>query len=276
MNKDIVFWYHLPVTQSIDYIRDCALKAAQLGFDVISHQDHFLVKSDERGCRPECWVMLTAIAVLTEVKVSPLVMCSLFRNPVLVAKIVTTIDQLTKGRVFLGIGAGWWQEEFEAYGYPWEPPRIRVDKTIEAIKIIKMVWTQEEVNYEGKYWKINNCRLVPRPYQKPHPPIFSGGHGPRMLRATAKYCDGWVPQIGKPEDYKKKMEYMSQYMKKPGKFQWGNVIDVWEERDTPEDIIRKIEGFTEIGVKHFILYMHPQPKNLELLDKYSKVVSYFK
>jgi len=276
MEKSITFWYHLPVTQSIDHVYKCALKAAEIGFDIISNQDHFLVINDERGCRPECWTMLTAVAMTTKLKVSPLVMCSLFRNPVLVAKIVTTLDQLTKGRVFLGIGAGWWKEEFEAYGYKWEPPKTRVDKTIEAIKIIKMVWTQDEVNYEGKFWTLKKCRLEPKPYQKPHPPIFSGGQGPRMLRATAKYCNGWMPQIREPEEYKKRMEYMSKYMEDPEKFYWGNVIDVWEDKHTPDDIIKTIESFVEIGVTHFTLFMHPQPKNLVLLDKYSKVIAYFK
>jgi len=276
MKKDITFWYHLPVTQSIDYVYKCALKAAEIGFDVVSNQDHFLVIHDERGCRPECWTMLTAIAMTTKLTVSPLVMCSLFRNPVLVAKIVTTLDQLTKGRVFLGIGAGWWKEEFEAYGYQWEPPKVRVDKTIEAIKIIKMVWTRDEVDYQGKFWTLKKCRLEPKPYQKPHPPIFSGGQGPRMLRATARYCDGWMPQIREPEEYKKKIEYMSKYMEDSEKFYWGIVIDIWEDKNTPDDIIKTIESFVEIGVTHFALFMHPQPKNLELLDKYSKVIAYFK
>ena len=273
---ELEFWYHLPVTQSIDYIFKCALKAAEIGFDVISHQDHFLVPGEERGCRPECWTMLTAIAVRTNVKVAPLVMCSLFRNPALVAKIVTTLDQLTKGRVYLGIGAGWWKEEFEAYGYPWEPPKVRVDKTLEALKIIKALWTKEEVNFEGKFWRLVKCRLEPRPYQKPHPPIISGGGKERMLRITARYCDGWMPSIKSVEEYKQRKEYIERYLKEPEKFAFGNVINVWYDKDSPQDIIRRIEGFAEIGVKSFAIFMHPQSKNFEMLDKYSKVLEYFK
>lgn len=270
------FVYHLPVTQSMDYILKCALKAADLGFDIISHQDHFLVINDERGCRPECWTFLTAVAVKTKVKVMPLVLCSLFRNPVLLAKIVTTLDQLTKGRVYLGIGACWWKEEFKAYGYPWEDPRVRVDKTEETIRILKMVWTQDIVNFEGKFWKIKDCKLVPRPYQKPHPPIISGGHGSRMLRITGRLCDSWIPQIRDVDRYKKTMKYIKKYLKKPSEeFIWGNVIDV-RRGDKVEDLIALIEDFVKIGVKCFVLFMHPQPKNYEMLDEYKGILEHFK
>jgi len=270
------FWYHLPVTQSIDYVLRAAEKAAQLGFDVISHQDHFLVVDDERGCRPELWTMLTAVALKTKVKVSPLVSCMLFRNPVLVAKIVATLDQITKGRVYLGVGACWWKEEFEAYGYVWEPPKVRVSKTIEAVKIIKRVWTEDEVTFEGKFWSIKKCRLVPKPYQKPHPPIISGGYGPRMLRMTAKYCNGWIPEIVDPERYLKYMDYMKKWIKEPEKFMFGTVISIWENKTTIEDVIEKIEKLLKIGVNHFVFFIHPLPKNLELLEKYSRVIEHFK
>ena len=275
--KKVEFGYHLPVTQEINYIMKCALKASEIGFDIISHQDHLLVVSDERGCRPECWTFLTAVAMKTNVKVMPLVLCSLFRNPTLLAKIVTTLDQLSKGRVYVGIGACWWREEFEAYGFPWEEPKVRVDKTLEVIKILKMLWTQDTVNYEGKFWRIVNCRLVPRPYQKPHPPIISGGGRPRMLRITGKYCDGWIPQIRDLDEYKSKMKYITKYLKKPSEeFIWGNVIDI-RKGDKVEDIITLIEDFIKIGVKCFILFMHPQRENYELLDKYGRlIIEHFK
>ncbi|HDH07234.1 MAG TPA: LLM class flavin-dependent oxidoreductase, partial [Thermoproteales archaeon] len=259
------FWYHLPVTQSIDYVLKAAKKAAELGFDVISHQDHFLVVDEERGCRPELWTMLTAVALTTGVKVSPLVSCMLFRNPALVAKIVATLDQLTKGRVYMGVGACWWKEEFEAYGYEWVPPKVRVDMTIEAVKIIKKLWTEEKVDYDGKFWKIKNCKLVPRPYQKPHPPIISGGYGPRMLRMTAKYCNGWIPEIRDPEKYKKYMDYMEKWMKNPENFLYGTVISIWEGKTDYDSIIKTIDSLSKIGVKAFVFFIHPQAKNLELL-----------
>ena len=275
MGSSTEFWYHLPVTQSIDYVVKAAEKAAEIGFDVISHQDHFPVKHEEYGCGPELWSMLTAIAVKTKAKVSPLVSCMLFRNPALVAKIVATLDQITKGRVYLGVGACWWREEFEAYGYPWEPAAVRVDKTIEAVKIIKRLWTEEEVSFKGKYWSLKNCRLVPRPYQQPHPPIINGGYGRRMLKMTARYCDGWVSEIGDPMNYLKYMSYIKRWARNPEKLVFGVVINVWKDKSSPEEIIRQVEAFQEIGVSRFILFMHPQPRNLELLDKYSKVISYF-
>jgi len=275
-SSKLEFGYHLPVTQSIDYVMKCAGKAAELGFDLISHQDHFLVMSDESGCRPECWVFLTAVAVKYNVKVMPLVLCSLFRNPALLAKMVTTLDQLSKGRVYLGIGACWWREEFEAYGYPWEDARTRVDKTEEVIKILKALWTEEAVNFKGRYWSLVNCRLVPRPYQKPHPPIINGGHGRRMLRITARLCDGWVGVTKDLDAYREKMEYVKKYLAKPPEeFIWGNVIDV-REGDKAEDLVSLVEDFVKLGVNLVIFFVHPQPKNYELLDEVGKVVAHFK
>ena len=96
---EIKFWYHLPVKVSVQHTLSCAEKAEKVGFDVVSHMDHFLYISEERGCIPECWTMLSAVAARTGLGVAPLVMSSLFRNPALLAKMVATLDQISRGRV---------------------------------------------------------------------------------------------------------------------------------------------------------------------------------
>ena len=273
---ELEFWYHLPVTQSVDYVFQSALKAAELGFDVVSHQDHFLYVHEERGCIPEVMTMLTAIAVTTGLKVSPLVLCSLVRNPALLAKMYATLDQLTRGRVYFGVGACWWREELEAYGYEWEPAGERVDRTLEVIRIVKRLWTEDVVNYEGRFWRIVNCRLVPKPYRKPHPPILNGGAGRRMLRIAAKYCNGWIGVLDNPQEYRERMEYIEKYLERPREFSFANVFQVYADRDSVESVVKRVEKFVDLGVSKVILFIHPQPRNLELLDKYSKVLDEFR
>ena len=270
------FWYHLPVTQSVNYVFESALKTAELGFDAVSHQDHFFYVHDERGTVPECLTMFTAVAMRTRLKVSPLVLCSMVRNPALLAKIFATMDQLTKGRVYLAVGACWWREELKGYGYRWEPPKTRVDMTLEVIKIVKKLWTEDTVNYDGKFWKIRNCRLVPKPYQKPHPPILSGGEGRRMLRIAARHCDGWIGVTNSLEEYKEKMNYIKGWLADPESFIFGNVFQIYADRDSVEDVVKRVEKFVDLGVSRIIFFIHPQPRNLEMLDTYAKVIDYFR
>lgn len=274
----VEFWYQLPVTADIDYIMRCALKAEKIGFDGVTNEDHLWVKGVGSGCRPECWTMLTAIAMKTNLKVAPLVTCIPYRNPTLLAKIITTLDHLSKGRVMLIYGAGWWKEEFEAFGYPWEPDRIRVERTLEAIKLIKRLWTEEEVTFKGKYYKVKKCKLEPRPFQKPHPPILCGGQGKRMRRFAAKFTDGWVGVarvISGVEEYLKKREIVDKYTK-GREFIYGFATRFKMKEVNVDKIIEEIEKYIKLGVTWINFRIDPDTENLELLDKITPVIRYFK
>jgi len=262
---DIKFWYHLPVTRPVREVMECARKAERVGFDVVSHQDHFIKESEEKGCVPELWTMLTAISTETNLTVSPLVMCNLFRNPALVAKMVATIDQLTEGRVYLAVGAGWWEEEFKAYGYPWLSPKKRVDRAIESTEIIRKLWSQDSVDYEGDFWTLENCELVPRPYSDPHPLIWNGGSGPRMLKMTGELCDGWTTSISDPVRFEEKRDFILKHSQGDDMlfahfFMMGpEGLDLEQARD-------RIEALLELGVSHFIVILRPDANNLDMLD----------
>lgn len=274
----VEFWYQLPVTAEVDYIMKCALKAEKVGFDGVTHEDHFWVIKEGSGCRPECWTFLTAVAMKTNLKVAPLVTCIPYRPPTLLAKIITTLDQLSKGRVMLIYGAGWWKEEFEAFGYKWEPNRVRVERTIEAIELIKKLWSEEVVTFEGKYYKVKNCRLVPRPYQKPYPPILCGGQGRKMRIYAAKNVDGWVGIaniVTGLEEYLKKKKLVDRYVGKR-KFIYGLSTRFNMNKITIDDIIKGVEGFIKNGVTWINFRMDPDSKNLEFLDKIAYVIQYFK
>ncbi len=273
--SEIRFWYHLPVTRPVREVLECAKKGEEVGFDVVSHQDHFLKVSEEKGCVPELWTMLTTISTNTNLTVSPLVMCNLFRNPALVAKMVATIDQLTRGRVYLGVGAGWWEDEFKAYGYPWLSPKKRVDRAIESTEIIKRLWSQDTVNYDGDFWNLENCNLVPRPYSDPHPLIWNGGSGPRMLKMTGQLCDGWTTPISDPDDFEEKKKFILKHSDESDKlfahfFQMGpSGLGVDEARV-------RIENLMDLGVTHFIVILRPDTENLSMLDQCKDLIAEFR
>lgn len=121
-----------------------------------------------------------------------------YRHPLLTAKMVATLDNLSGGRVDLGIGVGWMREEFEALGQPDEIYTHRGSVTDEQLRIMKAVWTEEVVALEGRFYQFPSVGAHPHPVQKPHPPIWVGGHTKPALRRVALYGDGWLPIGGRP------------------------------------------------------------------------------
>jgi alkanesulfonate monooxygenase SsuD/methylene tetrahydromethanopterin reductase-like flavin-dependent oxidoreductase (luciferase family) len=138
----------------------------------------------------ETWIALTYLAARTQkLHLGTLVTPIPFRPPGMLAKEISTLDLISKGRTFLGVGAGWSQTEFEGYGV-WDPPKIRVDKTLEALKLIVGLWTKSvKIDYRGEYYTAKGAVLEPKPVQRPYPPLLFGGVGPRMLRMAGKYAD---------------------------------------------------------------------------------------
>lgn len=272
---NVEIWYQLPVTAEMDYIMKCALKAEEMGFDGVSNEDHLWVKGLGAGCRPECWTMLTAIAAKTEkLKVTSLVTCILHRNPTLLAKIITTLDWISKGRVLLIYGACWWREELEAFGYEWEDDKTRVERTFEAIKLIKRLFVEEEVTFEGKYYSVKKCRLEPRPYQKPHPPIFCGGAGFRMRKFAAQYVDGWVMPInivGDIDEYLRKRRVVEKYVG-DRKFTYGIALRFNPDKVSIDIVERKLRKYIELGVTWINIRLDPDDKNMEQLTKIKPII----
>src|SRR5262245_38518204 len=140
----------------------------------------------------ECFTVLGAIAAITErIRLGQLVIGIPYRNPALTAKMATTLDQISHGRTILGIGAGWHQREYEAYGFgEWEPVGVRMKRLEEATQIILKIWGEQPVDsYEGQYYSLKQLTENPLPVQKPHPPIMIGGSGEKVtLRLVAQYA----------------------------------------------------------------------------------------
>jgi probable F420-dependent oxidoreductase len=170
-----------------------ARRAEEVGFDSLWLPDHLLAGWAFEGSRPEggweLWSTLAALAAVTEqVELGTLVACTAFRNPALLAKMADTVDEISGGRLILGIGAGWQDPDFRAFGYPSDH---RVSRFEEAATILHALLTQGQLDFQGSYFQVRECELRPRGPRPEGPPILIGGAGPRMIELAARFADIW-------------------------------------------------------------------------------------
>src|SRR5207245_4793688 len=162
----------------------------QVGFDSVWVGDHLLYGDEVNGARGpwEAWTTLAAIAAATSrIAIGPLVACTSFHNPTMLAKLAGTVDEISGGRLILGLGAGWNETEYRAYGFPFDR---RVARFAEAFTIIRSLLRDGKVDFAGEFYTARNCELVPRP-RRGGPPLMVGTIGERMLALTMPYVDSW-------------------------------------------------------------------------------------
>jgi probable F420-dependent oxidoreductase len=171
--------------------RAFALQATAAGFDSLWLYDHLLYRAPNQPTQG-IWEALTVLSALAEatkqVKLGTLVLCTPFRNPAVLAKMAVTLDEISGGRVILGLGAGWHQPEFEAFGIPFDH---KVDRFEETLQIIVPLLREGRVSFEGTHYRAVDCEIVPRGPRPQGPPVLIAAFGPRMLRLTARYADYW-------------------------------------------------------------------------------------
>ena len=204
MTADLKFGVFVPQGWRMDLvdIRDpvekyetmsrCAREAERAGFDAIFVFDHFHTVPDPHlEAVFEAWTSMAALARDTRtIRLGQMVTCNGYRPPSLLAKMASCIDVMSHGRLILGIGAGWYEHEYRAYGYeyPETPERLRMLR--ESLQVFKAMWTQDEAVFEGRYYKLRGAINEPKPVQKPHPPIWIGGAGEKVtLKLVAQYGD---------------------------------------------------------------------------------------
>jgi alkanesulfonate monooxygenase SsuD/methylene tetrahydromethanopterin reductase-like flavin-dependent oxidoreductase (luciferase family) len=166
-------------------------RAEEVGFDVLWVPDHFLFQWPETGPMGEweCWSLLAALAAATRrVALGPLVACTSFRNPALLAKIADTVDEISRGRLILGLGAGWNEREYDAFGYPFDHRAARFE---EAVTIAGGLLRTGHVDFQGAYYLARDCELHPRGPRPAGPPIMVAASGARMMRLAAQHADVW-------------------------------------------------------------------------------------
>lgn len=182
-------------------IRAQALQAEELGFDSVHVPDHLVLGKESYL---EAIALASAIAAETRrVKIGHAVLANSFRNPALTAKIISSLDNLSDGRALLWIGAGWYEKEYRACGYPFPSAKERVDQLEESLTIFKRLFTEEVTNFEGRFWKLQDCMNFPKPIQKPWPQIVVGGSMNRLATIACREADGmnlpW-PGLGELEE----------------------------------------------------------------------------
>jgi F420-dependent oxidoreductase-like protein len=164
------------------------------GWDIACVTDHFMPNTVEReGAMLEGWSTLSALAALVpRIRVGTIVLGNTYRHPAVVAKMAAQVDIISGGRLLLGIGAGWQENEHEAYGIPFYTQRERLERLDEACQVIKALWTQPRSTFRGRYYQLSDAPLDPKPVQTPHPELMIGGGGERVtLRIVARHADHW-------------------------------------------------------------------------------------
>ncbi len=194
--------FHLPETERIarwNEIATLCRTAEDVGFDSIWVPDHLIYRfEDQPPIGPwECWSLISAIAGITNrVEIGPLVLCVNFRNPAMIAKMAATVDEISNGRLILGLGAGWHEPEYLAYGFDFAH---RFGRFQEAFTIIRTLLTEHAIDFEGTYFTLRDCELMPLGPRPEGPPLMIGSRGEKILHATlphVRYWNGWYAWSG--------------------------------------------------------------------------------
>ncbi len=183
-----------PSTRTYPEIRDLTIKVEGLGFESVHVTDHLLGFDETQEKKEpflEAITLLAALAIETNrIKLGQIVFCNSFRNPAYLAKVILSLDHISNGRILMWLGAGWYKEEYDAYSYPFHTPKRRVDELEESLAIYKKIFTEDETNFEGKFWKLEKHRNFPKSIQKPYPQIVIGTNGKKLIDIACREADG--------------------------------------------------------------------------------------
>ncbi|MGE5224336.1 MAG: LLM class flavin-dependent oxidoreductase [Omnitrophica WOR_2 bacterium] len=289
----IVIAEHPVYKRALSYqkIRQMARWGEKAGFDSVWLYDHLLYRNEGRTIGIwECWTILSALADATKkIELGTLVNCNLFRNPAILAKMAATLDEVSGGRLILGLGAGWNQAEFDAFGIPNDHRASRFE---EALQIICPLLREGHVDFSGKYYQAKDCLIAPRGPRPSGPPILVGTGGERMLRLTAHYADLWnTAYMGKPESFEKPLQAFHQactdvgrspqsigatallYLAIPDLVPPG-AYDAEALTGSVEEIAEAIAGYEKMGAEH--LMFHTIPYNQKALDRLAQAMKLYR
>ena len=277
-----------------EQIQDVAQTAERLGYESIWVSDHFFLTPEtvDANCL-ECYTVLTALARDTRrLRLGAMVASQSYRNPAYLAKMAASIDHISNGRLNFGIGAGWKEVEYRAYGYPYPGPGVRIRQLEEAIEICRLMWTEDRASFKGKYYAVSDALSAPKPVQQPLP-VWVGGTGAQTLRVAAKHADAvnfaWSQP---PEFFGDRLAILERHCRRIGRdpeeirrsaglmVVMDETVEQVESRmealrgrsdteymrylsrqpqnvtGTPDDLVDLLGRYTSLGVDHFILRWH--------------------
>jgi probable F420-dependent oxidoreductase len=267
--------------------REVAQRAEESGFDSLWLYDHMLYRYEGEPTVGiwECWTFLSALAEATKrVELGTLVLCNSFRNPALLAKMAITLDEVSQGRLILGLGAGWNKPEYEAFGWSYDH---RVSRFEEAVQIIRPLLKEGKVDFEGKYYQARDCEIKPLGPRQSGPPLMIGSFGKRMLKLTAQYADLWnTGYLGQPETLEKPRQELLEACRETGRdpgtlgvtamlaLYFPKLAPTPEGFDypplsgSPTQIARAMLGYEKAGVEHIMFHLIPYlPEPMRKLEE---------
>jgi alkanesulfonate monooxygenase SsuD/methylene tetrahydromethanopterin reductase-like flavin-dependent oxidoreductase (luciferase family) len=281
-------------------ILELARLGEAIGFDSVWVGDHLLYRSEALGARGpwEAWTSLAGIAAATSrIALGPLVACTSFHNPAMLAKMAATVDEISGGRLILGLGAGWNETEYRAFGFPFER---RISRFEEAFTIVRTLLREGRIDFSGEFYEARDCELLPRPVRAGGPPLMIGSIGARMLAISIPHVDAWnvwyadtgnrpegVPalraQVDKaclaagrdPADVERTVAVLVQLPGGGGRAQGDPKAAAPPVKGSPEVIAEALRGFAREGIGHVQLVVDPITAGslealapvLELLDR---------
>ena len=261
-------------------LREMARTAEAVGFDSLWVGDHHLYR-DERGSRGpwEAWTQLAALAAVTErIALGPLVAATSFHQPTVLAKFAATIDEISGGRLILGLGAGWNETEYRAFGFPFDQ---RISRFEEAFTIIRTLLRDGSIDFEGRFYSARDCELLPRGPRPAGPPLMVGSMGPRMLRITMPHVQAWNAWYSwfgnRPDGLAEPLAAVDaaclEVGRDPASVQRTVAVNVATERATgrrdfdrvpspplrgsPAELAEALRGYARMGVTHVQLVIDP-------------------
>jgi F420-dependent oxidoreductase-like protein len=195
------------------------------GYESAWVYDHFhTVPVPTQEVTYEAWTLMAALAAGTEtVRLGQMCTCNGYRSPSYLAKVAVSIDAISRGRLEMGIGAGWYEQEYRGYGYPFPKPSVRIGELGEAVEIMRRMWTEDEVSFEGKYYRLEGAICRPKPVQQPHIPFWIAGGGEKLtLNVAARYAS--YTNFGVNLDqFKRKSEVLRQHCADVGR-DFGSIV----------------------------------------------------
>jgi F420-dependent oxidoreductase-like protein len=280
-------------------------RAEALGYDTAWTYDHFVaVMMDPFDPCLEAWSCLAALAVHTkQIRIGALVTGNTYRHPAILAKIATTVDVISNGRLEFGIGAGWYEPEHTMFGLTFGSARERCERLDEALHVIRALWREQHASFAGTHYRLSAAIGEPKPVQRPHPPITIAGAGEqRLLPIVARHADAWS-SFGSPAVYRRKIEILRGYCDAVGRdcdaiekqvlvpatiaddlstaapliqgYAMYQGISEEEARQwmllgRADDVCRQIDAFVAAGVSHFVLTLSPY--NFDVFERFAAEV----
>ena len=310
-----------PFGRPLEYLHRVLAAVEESTIETVWVEDHFWLPDNEITASEgmpgvdeplEAWTTLGAMATITSrVKLGTEVTPMTLRHPGVLAKMAANVDVLSRGRLILGAGAGWNRPEFVSQGIAFERKEDRFEKTREALEVVKLLWTSENVHYDGEYYRLLGANLAPKPFAKPHPPIWLGGFSEKILALVAKYGNGWINATNAPPtDVETEKKRLYQLLRDQGRKSEDVTVAVplmaiirgndnearneanrYVERgqfdktlrffaDTmryglvgsPSVCIERIKAYEQIGVDHMILDVRPPSNVLPTLELFCREV----